>query len=60
MPLLVAGVSVLLENLYLQLKLLAKGKIYSEIVPVQRVSTPATKTNSEPNSQSVKPSKLKR
>lgn len=40
----VAGVSVLLENLYLQPKLLAEGKISAEIVSVQPTSMPVTET----------------
>lgn len=50
----VAGISVLLENLYLQPKLLAEGKISSDLVPVQPVSTSVTETKPTPDSQLFK------
>lgn len=57
----VAGISVLLENLYLQPKLLAEGKISAESsVPVQPVSMPVTETKPASDSQLFKLPKFKR
>jgi len=58
----VAGVSVLLENLYLQPKLLAEGKeIAAEGFAIEQpVVNLSTETKTGLNSQPFKPSKFKR
>lgn len=55
----VAGISVLLENLYLQPKLLAEGKISSDLVSVS-ASMPVTETKPASDSQLFKLPKFKR